>query len=142
LALILIPIVLRTTEEMIRLVPTSLRDASLALGVPHYRTVLHAVLPAARSGVITGIMLATARIAGETAPLLFTALNNQGWRFSLRREISSLPVQIYTYAGQPYDEAQRLAWGGSLVLIALVTLLSLLTRWVTRPRHGVVGRGR
>jgi len=141
LALILIPIVLRTTEEMIRLVPVSLRDASLALGVPHYRTVLHAVLPAARSGVITGIMLATARIAGETAPLLFTALNNQGWSFSLRRAISSLPVQIYTYATQPYEEAHRLAWGGALVLIALVTLLSLLTRWVTRPRHGVAGAG-
>jgi phosphate transport system permease protein len=142
LALILIPIVLRTTEEMIRLVPVSLRDASLALGVPHYRTVLSAVIPAARSGIITGVILATARIAGETAPLLFTALNNQGWSFNLRSSIASLPVQIYTYATQPYDEAHRLAWGGALVLIALVTLLSIATRWVTRPRHGIMGRGR
>jgi phosphate transport system permease protein len=136
LAMIMIPLVLRTTEEMLRLVPTALRDASLALGVPQYRTTLSAVLPAARAGILTGIMLATARIAGETAPLIFTALNNDDLSLNLRRPISTLPVEIWTYAGQPFDEPVKQAWGGALILIAIILVMSALVRWATRPRHG------
>ena len=137
LSVIMLPVVARTTEEMIRLVPTSLREASLALGVPLWRTVLKVVLRTARGGIITGIMLAIARVAGETAPLLFTAFGNQYWHSGLRGPISSLPVQIYTYAISPFDDWHRQAWAGALVLMTLIALTSLSVRLMTRGRVGM-----
>ena len=139
LALIMIPVLLRTTEEMIRLVPGSLREASLALGAPRWRTAFWAVLPVARAGIVTGVLLSMARMAGETAPLLFTALNNQYLNFRPDQPTSSLPVQIFTYAIAPYEDWQRLAWAGALVLVALTAILSLVARFVVRER---VARGR
>jgi phosphate transport system permease protein len=134
LAMIMIPLVLRTTEEMIRLVPGSLREASLALGAPRWRTAFGAVLPVARTGIVTGVLLAVARISGETAPLLFTALNNQYLNFQPDRPTSSLPAQIYTYAITPYEQWQRQAWAGALVLVGLVSIFSVLARWVTQEK--------
>ena len=132
LGVIMLPIVARTTEEMVKLVPNGLREASLALGVPAWRTVLWVVLRTARGGIITGIMLAVARIAGETAPLLFTAFGNQFWHHGLNGPISSLPAQIYTYAISPFDDWHRQAWAGALVLLALIFLTSLSVRLATR----------
>ncbi len=134
LAVIMLPIVARTTEEMIRLVPTSLREASLALGIPMWRTTLRVVLRTARGGIVTGIMLAIARVAGETAPLIFTAFGNQYWQSGLRGPISSLPVQIYTYAISPFDDWHRQAWAGALVLTMLIASTSLAVRLLTRGR--------
>lgn len=134
LAMIMVPILLRTTEEMIRLVPGSLREASLALGAPRWRTALFAVLPVARSGIVTGGLLAAARVAGETAPLLFTALNNQYLNHQPDQPTASLPVQIYTYAVSPYAEWHRQAWAGALVLVGLIGALSILARVATRSR--------
>jgi len=136
LAVIMLPIVARTTEEMICLVPGSLREASLALGVPMWRTTIWVVLRTARSGIVTGMMLSVARVAGETAPLLFTAFGNQYWQSGLRGPISSLPVQIYTYAISPFDDWHRQAWAGALVLMTLISLASLSVRIMTRGRHG------
>lgn len=136
LAMIMIPVVLRTTEEMIRLVPNGLREASLALGVPRWRTNLSIVLPVARAGIVTGILLAIARVGGETAPLLFTALGNQYLNLHPNRETASLPVQIFNYATAPYENGHRLAWAGALVLVGLVALLSVLARFATRDRLG------
>src|SRR6185436_1020019 len=132
LGVIMLPIIARTTEEMIRLVPTSLREASLALGVPAWRTTISVVLRTARGGILTGIMLAIARVAGETAPLIFTAFGNQYWQSGLRGPISSLPVQIYTYAISPFDDWHRQAWAGALVLMTLIALTSLSVRLLTR----------
>ncbi len=134
LGVIMLPIIARTTEEMVRLVPASLREASLALGVPAWRTAIWVVVRTARAGIITGIMLAVARIAGETAPLLFTAFGNQFWHQSLSGPISSLPVQIYTYAISPFDDWHRQAWAGALVLLALIFVTSLSLRLMTRGR--------
>lgn len=128
LAVIMIPVVARTTEEMVKMVPLSLREAGLALGVPYWRVVLDIVLRAARGGIITGVMLATARIAGETAPLLFTAFNSRFWQAGLDKPISTLPVQIFTYAIAPYRDWQAQAWAGALVLVTLVLGLSVLAR--------------
>jgi phosphate transport system permease protein len=138
LAVIMLPIVLRTTEEMIRLVPTSLREAALALGLPEWKVVLRVVLPTARAGIVTGAMVAVARVAGETAPLLFTAFGNQFWHQSLLQPIAALPLQIFAYAIAPYDDWHRQAWAGALVLIALVFLVSLAARFVTRGRYSAV----
>ena len=138
LAVIMLPTVVRTTEEMIRLVPGTLYDAALALGMPEWRASIHVLLKGARAGIVTGIMLAVARIAGETAPLLFTAFNNQYWSFKLNAPISSLPVQIYNYAISPYDEWHEKAWAASLVLVALVLLMSLATRLATRGKHEII----
>ena len=132
LAIIMLPIVTRTVEEILRLVPNSLREASLALGVPRWRTILFVVLPTARAGVITGVILSLARAGGETAPLLLTALGNQFFNFNLLRPMASLPVQIYTYATSPYDDWQTKAWGSALILVFVVGCLSLITRLVTR----------
>lgn len=132
LGVIMLPIVARTTEEMIRLVPTSLREASLALGVPTWRTTISVVLRTARGGILTGIMLSVARVAGETAPLIFTAFGNQYWQSGLRGPISSLPVQIYTYAISPFDDWHRQAWAGALVLMTLIAATSLSVRLLTR----------
>jgi phosphate transport system permease protein len=134
LALIMIPIVLRTTEEMIRLVPSSLREAALALGAPRWRTALGVVLPVARGGIVTGVLLAGARVAGETAPLLFTALGNNFLNFHLDQPTASMPVQIYTYAIAPYDDWHRQAWAGALVLVLLIAVISLAARYATRDR--------
>jgi phosphate transport system permease protein len=134
LAVIMLPIVARTTEEMVKLVPGSLREAALALGVPAWRMIIRVVLRTARGGIITGIMLAVARIAGETAPLLFTAFGNQFWQRGLSGPIASLPVQLYTYAISPFDEWHRQAWAGALVLLGLVFITSLSVRLLTRGR--------
>ncbi|MBE3572516.1 MAG: phosphate ABC transporter permease PstA [Moorella humiferrea] len=139
LAVIMLPLVTRTTEEMLRLVPNSLREASLALGATRWRTTLSIVLRSAMGGIITGSLLAVARIAGETAPLLFTALNSRYWPTGLLDRIASLPVYIYTYATTPYEEMHRLAWGAALVLVAMVMLTSIAARMAGR-RFGGGGR--
>jgi phosphate transport system permease protein len=126
----MIPTVTRTTEEMLLMVPNAVREAALGLGVPNWRSVLSITLKTASPGVITGCMLAFARVAGETAPLIFTAFGNQFWSVDLNREIAALPLQIYVYAISPYDEWHRLAWAGSLVLIALIVLAVSLVRYV------------
>lgn len=128
LAIVMIPTVTRTTEELLRLVPVHLREASLALGVPTWRTSLFIMLRTAAPGIATGVMLAIARISGETAPLLFTALGNRDWSTKLDRPIASLPVQILTYATSPYKEWQDQAWTGALVLISIIFVLNLSAR--------------
>ena len=135
LALIMIPIVLRTTEEQLLLVPVSLREASLALGVPLWRTSLKVTLRSAMKGVMTGILLAVARIAGETAPLLFTALGNQFWSKKLTEPIAAMPLQIFSFAIAPYEDWHRLAWAGALVLVSLMFSLSLTARYFGRTRQ-------
>ncbi len=139
LAAMMIPLVTRTTEEMIRLVPVSMREAALALGYPKWRTSLSVVLRTALPGIVTGALVAVARIAGETAPLIFTAFGNQFWSFSPSQPIAALPMQIYTYAISPYDEWHAQAWAGALVLLALVLVISLAARFATRSRFGLGG---
>jgi phosphate transport system permease protein len=134
LGAMMIPLVTRTTEEMIRLVPVSLREAALALGYTRWRTSLTIILRTALPGIVTGALVAIARIAGETAPLLFTALGNQFWSTSLREPIAALPLQIFSYAISPYDTAHGQAWAGALVLIVVVLIISLLARFATRSR--------
>ena len=136
LGAMMIPLVTRATEEMVRTVPVALREAALALGYPRWRTSVSIVLRTALPGIVTAALVAIARIAGETAPLLFTAFGNLFWSVSLNEPISSLPHQIYTYAKSPYDEWHRLAWAAALVLIGLVLIISLLARFVTRSKHG------
>ncbi|HEY6463928.1 MAG TPA: phosphate ABC transporter permease PstA [Polyangiaceae bacterium] len=138
LSVLMIPTITRTTEDMVRLVPRSLRDAALALGIPEWRTTLEIVLRAAAPGVTTGVMLAIARVSGETAALLFTAFNNRFLSAALDEPMSSVPVQVYTYAIAPYPEWHRQAWAGALVLISLVTLFSMAVRVATRSRHGAL----
>ncbi len=128
LAIMMVPTITRTTEEMLATVPHSIREAALGLGVPKWRTVLSVSLKTASPGIITGCMLAFARVAGETAPLLFTAFGNQFWSFKLSEPIAALPLQIYVYAISPYDEWHRLAWAGSLVLIAMIMAAVTLVR--------------
>ena len=137
LGIIMVPIVLRTTEEMVRLVPNSLREAGLGLGLPRWKVTLRIVLPVARAGILTGVMVAVARIAGETAPLLFTALGNRFWQQGLDQPIAALPLQIYAYAIAPYDDWHRQAWAAALVLITLVFIASLVARFATRRRVAV-----
>jgi len=136
LGAMMIPLVTRTTEEMLRVVPVSLREAALALGYPRWRTSISVVLRTALAGIATGALVAVARVAGETAPLLFTAFGNQFWSTSLRQPIAALPLQIFTYAISPYDEWHAQAWAGALVLISIVLLISLAARFVTRSRFG------
>ncbi|HTR61072.1 MAG TPA: phosphate ABC transporter permease PstA [Candidatus Binataceae bacterium] len=131
LAMIMVPLVTRTTEEMIVLVPHELREASLALGVPQWRTSLSVIVRTALSGIATGVILAIARVAGETAPLLFTAFGNRFWSTSLVQPIATLTVQVYTYAISPFPDWQRQAWAGALVLTGIVLALELGVRWVT-----------
>jgi phosphate transport system permease protein len=132
LGVMMIPIIARTTEELLLLVPGSMREGALALGATRARAVFTVVLPAALPGIITGIVLALARIAGETAPLLFTAFNNRFFSTQLNEPISSLTVQVYTYAISPYDDWHRQAWAGALVLVTIVLVCSLLARFATR----------
>ena len=136
LGAMMIPLVTRTTEEMVRTVPQSLREAALALGYPRWRTSMQIVLRTALGGIVTGVLVAVARIAGETAPLLFTAIGNNFWSTRITQPISALPLQIFTYATGPYDEWHALAWAGALVLIALVLVISVIARFVTRARYG------
>lgn len=134
LALIVIPVVIRTTENMLQLVPAGLREAAYALGAPKWKVILSITLTAARSGVITGVLLAVARIAGETAPLLFTALSNQFWTSSLGEPMASLPVTIFKFAMSPYENWQKLAWAGVLIITSFVLLLNILARVLTRNK--------
>jgi phosphate transport system permease protein len=136
LGAIMIPLVTRTTEEMVRLVPISLREAALALGYAEWRTSLTVVMRTAIPGIVTGVLVAVARVAGETAPLLFTALGNQFWSVELDAPIAALPLQIFTYAISPYDEWHKQAWAGALVLIMLVLIISLAARYATRNKFG------
>jgi phosphate transport system permease protein len=139
LAAMMIPLVTRATEEMIRLVPVSMREAALALGYTKWRTSLSVVLRTALPGIVTGALVAVARIAGETAPLIFTAFGNQFWSVSPFQPIAALPMQIYLYAISPYDDWHRQAWAGALVLLALVLVISLAARFATRSRFGLGG---
>jgi len=134
LAVIMLPIVVRTSEELVRLVPASLREAGLALGIPEWKVLLRVVLATARAGIITGVMVAIARVAGETAPLLFTAFGNRFWHQGLDQPIAALPLQIFAYAIAPYDDWHRQAWAGALVLIGLVFVVSFAARVVTSGR--------
>ncbi len=135
LALIVIPVVIRTTENMLQLVPAGLREAAYALGAPKWKVILDITLRAARSGVVTGILLAVARVAGETAPLLFTALNNQFWTSSLGEPMASLPVTIFKFAMSPYENWQQLAWAGVFLITVAVLGLNILARVLTRQKH-------
>lgn len=139
LGAMMIPLVSRTTEEMIRLVPVALREAALALGYSRWRTSLAIVLRTALPGIVTGALVAIARITGETAPLLFTALGNQFWSLKLTQPIAALPLQIYLFAISPYDDWHRLAWAGALVLIGIVFVISVAARVATRSRFGAGG---
>jgi|DewCreStandDraft_3_1066083.scaffolds.fasta_scaffold00390_16 phosphate transport system permease protein len=128
LGVMLIPIVVRTTEEMVLLVPQSVREASLALGIPRWKTTLRVVIPTAAAGILTGIMVGLARIAGETAPLLFTAFGNRFWNWNPLKPIAALPLQIFAYAISPFDDWHRQAWAGALVLVTIVLLTSIVGR--------------
>lgn len=132
LALIVIPVVVRTTENMLRLVPDSLREAAVALGTPQWRVITMVTLRSVRAGVITGILLAVARISGETAPLLFTALNNQFWTTDLNAPMANLPVVIFQFAMSPYADWQALAWAGSLLITVAVLVLNIIARTLFR----------
>ena len=137
LGIIMLPVVTRTTEEMVRLVPLPLREGAFALGIPRWKMIVRIVLPTALGGIVTGALLAIARVAGETAPLLFTAFGNQFWNWSLREPIAALPLQIFAYAVSPYDDWHRQAWAGALVLVGLILLLSIGARiLVRRPSQG------
>jgi phosphate transport system permease protein len=132
--IVMLPTVIRTTEEMLKLVPKNLREGSLALGAPEWITSLRVVLPAAASGVVTGIMLAIARGVGETAPLLFTALGNTFWNHNLAEPIAAVPLQIFAYAISPYDDWHRQAWAGALVLLGMILVLNIFVRLISRDR--------
>jgi phosphate transport system permease protein len=138
LGLIMIPLILRTTEEVVLLVPNGYREAALALGVSRWKTIVHIVMKTASKGIITGILLALARVGGETAPLLFTAFGNRFWNHSLSQPISALPLQIFTYAISPYDDWHRQAWAGALVLVTGIFCVNVLVRILTRGRGASV----
>lgn len=134
LAVIVIPIVVRTTEDMLQLIPVALREAAVALGAPKWRSIVFVCYPAAREGIVTGMLLAVARIAGETAPLLFTSLGNLNWSLSLTQPMASLPVTIYQYAGSAFDDWVALAWVGALLITFGVLAVNILARLVLRRR--------
>ena len=135
LAIIMLPIVARTTEEMIRLVPHSMREGALALGAPNWRVTWDIVLPAARAGIATGAMLAIARVTGETAPLLFTALNSRFYNYYVDQPMSSLTVQIFNYATGPFEVEWQMAWAATLILVLLILVINVLVRYLTRKRY-------
>lgn len=137
LALIVVPVVVRTTENMLKLVPNSLREAAAALGAPQWKIILLVTLRASRAGILTGILLAVARIAGETAPLLFTALNNQFWSTNLNAPMANLPVVIFQFAMSPYQDWQKLAWAGALLITFSVLILNIIARVAFRQRGGL-----
>jgi len=136
LAVLMVPMIARTTEEMVRLVPHSLREAALALGYPRWRTSLRIVARTALAGIVTGCLVGVARVAGETAPLLFTALGNLNYSTHINHPMQTLSLQIYTYATGPFEDWHRLAWAAALVLMGLVLMLALAARWAIRQRHG------
>ena len=138
LSLIMIPLILRTAEEVVLLVPNGYREAALALGVSRWKTIVHIVMKTASKGIITGILLALARVGGETAPLLFTAFGNRFWNHSLSQPIAALPLQIFTYAISPYDDWHRQAWAGALVLVTGVFCVNIIVRILTRGRAASV----
>jgi len=129
LGVMLIPTVVRTTEEIVRLVPQSVREASLALGIPTWKTTMRVVIPTAAAGIVTGIMVGLARIAGETAPLLFTAFGNRFWNWDILQPIAALPLQIFAYAISPFDDWHRQAWAGALVLVTIVLIVNIAARF-------------
>jgi phosphate transport system permease protein len=137
LALIVIPVVIRTTENMLRLVPDSLREAAVALGAPQWKVITLVTVRAAKAGIITGILLAVARISGETAPLLFTALNNQFWSLNMNAPMANLPVVIFQFAMSPYENWQHLAWSGALLITLSVLALNIFARVVFRNKTPV-----
>jgi phosphate transport system permease protein len=134
LGLMMIPLIMRTTEEVLLLVPNGYREAALALGVSRWKTIVHVVMKTASKGIITGILLALARVSGETAPLLFTAFGNRFWNHNLHQPIAALPLQIFTYAISPYDDWHRQAWAGALVLVVTIFIINVLVRILTRGR--------
>jgi phosphate transport system permease protein len=134
LAIIMIPAVTRTTEEMLKLIPNHIREAGLALGLPKWRVTLFIILPSALRGIVTGVMLAIARVSGETAPLLFTAFGNRYWHEDLTSPIATLPVQVFTYSIAPYKEWQEQAWAGALTLILIVLILNITAKVLTAKR--------
>jgi phosphate transport system permease protein len=134
LAIIMIPIVARTTEEMIRLVPKAMREGALALGAPDWRVTWDIVLPAAKAGIATGAMLAIARISGETAPLLFTALNSRFYNFYMDQPMASLTVQIFNYATGPFEDQWKMAWAATLILVMLILVINIAVRYMTRKQ--------
>ena len=134
LSLIVIPVVVRTTENMLKLVPNNLREAAAALGAPHWKIIMQVTLRASRAGIITGLLLAIARIAGETAPLLFTALNNQFWSSNMNEPMANLPVVIFQFAMSPYDDWQKLAWAGALLITLGVLALNITARILFRQK--------
>lgn len=140
LGFMMIPLILRTTEEVLQLVPNGYREAALALGIAQWRMIVQIVVRTATKGIVTGILLAIARIAGETAPLLFTAFGNAYWTHNLTDPIAALPLQIFAYAISPYDDWRRQAWAGALVLILLVSLINVTVRLLTRSRFGAGSR--
>jgi phosphate transport system permease protein len=142
LGVIAIPVTVRTTEDMLRLVPQGMKDASTALGVHTWRTITNVIYPAARSGIMTGLLLAVARISGETAPLLFTALNNQFWSSNLNAPMANLPVVIFQFALSPYKDWQKLAWSGALIITLTILLLSIVARVVVSGMQGGNGARR
>jgi phosphate transport system permease protein len=134
LGMMMIPLVMRTTEEVLQLVPGGYREAALALGISKWRTIVQIVLRTATKGIVTGVLLALARVAGETAPLLFTALGNRFWAHNLTEPIAAMPLQIFAYAISPYDDWHRQAWAGALVLLLLVLAINVGVRFLTRDR--------
>ena len=142
LGIIAIPVTVRTTEDMLRLVPQGMKDASTALGVHTWRTITNVIYPAARSGIMTGLLLAVARISGETAPLLFTALNNQFWSSNLNAPMANLPVVIFQFALSPYKDWQKLAWSGALIITLTILILSIVARVVVSGMQGGKGARR
>jgi phosphate transport system permease protein len=132
LSIMMLPVIVRSTEETLRLIPDTLKEASLSLGVPYYRTILKVILPAGASGIATGVLISVARIAGETAPLLFTAFGNPFMEFSVLKPVNSLPLLIFNYATSPYPEWHALAWGASFVLVFFVLALNFFAKVVTR----------
>ena len=135
LAIIMLPVVVRTTEEMLRLVPTEMREAGLALGSPYWKMMLFIIFRAAKAGMITGVMLAVARIAGETAPLLFTALNSPYWMKSLNEPMANLTVTLFNYAMSPYDDWHALAWGAAFLITMSVLVVTIIMRFIVRTRR-------
>jgi len=135
LGLMMIPLVMRTTEEVLVLVPQSYREAGLALGIARWKIITVIVIKTALKGIVTGVLIALARVAGETAPLLFTALGNNFWNHSLAEPIAALPLQIFSYAISPYDDWHRQAWAGALVLMMLILSCNVVVRFVSRDRR-------
>jgi len=135
----MVPLIMRTTEEVLRLVPNGYREAALALGIAQWRTIVQIVLRTALKGVMTGVLLALARVAGETAPLLFTGFGNRYWNHNLSDPIAVLPLQIFSYAISPYEDWHRQAWAGALVLLLFVAIVSIGVRILTRDRLGQRG---